>query len=108
MKSKRKRKIIWFNPPYSMNVKTNTGKIFLQLIKKHFPRHNNLHKIFNKNSVKVSYSCMGSVSSIIASHNHKVLRPQNSEQYGCNCRSQPNCPLQSKCLTPKVIYQASV
>ena len=108
MKSKRKRKIIWFNPPYSMNVKTNIGKIFLQLIKKHFPRHNNLHKIFNKNSVKVSFSCMGSVSSIIASHNHKVLRPQNSEQCGCNCRSQPNFLLQNKCLTPKVIYQANV
>ena len=70
MKSKCKRKIIWFNPPYSMSVKTNIGKIFLHLIKKHFPRQNNLHKIFNNNSVKVSYSCMGSVSSIISSHNH--------------------------------------
>ena len=51
---------------------------------------------------------MGSVSSIISSHSHKVLRPQNSEQYGCNCRSKPNCPPQNKCLTPKVIYQANV
>ena len=29
---KRRRKIIWFNPPYSMNVKTNIGKVFLNLI----------------------------------------------------------------------------
>ena len=108
MKKKRNRNIIWFNPPYSMNVKTNIGKSFLQLIRKHFPRHNNLHKIFNKNTVKVSYSCMGNVSSIISSHNHKVLRPPNTEQYGCKCRSKPNCPLQNKCLTPKVIYQANV
>ena len=34
---KRKRKIIWFNPPYSKNVKTNVGKVFLKLLKKYFP-----------------------------------------------------------------------
>lgn len=26
-----KRKIIWFSPSYSMNVKTNAGKIFLEI-----------------------------------------------------------------------------
>ena len=26
-KKKRKRKIIWFNPPFSLNVKTNVGKL---------------------------------------------------------------------------------
>ena len=31
-KSKRKRNIIWFIPPYSKYLKTNTGKIFLQLL----------------------------------------------------------------------------
>ena len=34
---RRKRKIIWFNPPYSKNVSTNVGNQFLQLINKHFP-----------------------------------------------------------------------
>ena len=34
-KRKRSRKIIWFNPPYSKNVKTNIGKTFLMLINKH-------------------------------------------------------------------------
>ena len=29
---KRKRNIIWYNPPYSMNVKTNVGKIFFKLL----------------------------------------------------------------------------
>ena len=42
----RKRKIIWYNPPYSTNIKTNIGKTFLNLIKKHFPKTNKLHKIF--------------------------------------------------------------
>ena len=33
-KKQRKRKIIWFNPPYLVNVKTNVSKIFLSLLKK--------------------------------------------------------------------------
>ena len=36
-KKKRKRNIIWFNPPYSKSVKTNIGRIFIKLISKHFP-----------------------------------------------------------------------
>lgn len=42
----RKRKIIWFNPPFSRNVQTNVAAVFLRLIKKHFPQHHVLHKIF--------------------------------------------------------------
>ena len=34
---RRKRKIIWFNPPYSKNVSTKVGNQFLKLINKHFP-----------------------------------------------------------------------
>ena len=64
-KKTRKRKIIWFNPPHCLSVKTNVGRIFLKLIKKHFPKDNRLNEIFNKNTVKVSYSCIGNISSII-------------------------------------------
>ena len=32
---RRKRKIIWFNPPYSKNVSTKVGNQFLKLINKH-------------------------------------------------------------------------
>ena len=52
-KKTRKRKIIWFNPPYCLSVKTNVGKVFLKFIKKHFPKGNSLNKIFNKNTVKI-------------------------------------------------------
>ena len=38
-KTNRNRKIIWFNPPYSVNVKTNIGRIFLRLVDKYFLRH---------------------------------------------------------------------
>ena len=52
-KNTRKRKIIWFNPPYSMNVKKNAGKTFLKLVKKHFPSSNSFDKIFKKNTIKI-------------------------------------------------------
>ena len=35
-KRRRKRNIIWFNPSYSANVKTNIGKIFFRILKKNF------------------------------------------------------------------------
>ena len=37
-KRRRKRKIIWFNPPFSRNVETNIGKQFFKLLEKHFPK----------------------------------------------------------------------
>ena len=61
----RSRNMFWFNPPFSENVKTNIGKIFLKLIKTHFPNHHRLHKIFNLNTTKLSYSCMSNMSSFI-------------------------------------------
>ena len=53
----RSRKIIWFNPPFNKSVTTNVAKRFLNLVDRHFPKTNTLHKIFNRNTVKVSYSC---------------------------------------------------
>ena len=34
------------------------AKIFLSLIDKHFPKNSKLCKIFNRNTIKVSYSCL--------------------------------------------------
>ena len=53
-KRKRRRKIIWFNPPFSLSVKTNIGKLFFKMLKKHFPKANQLSKIFNKNTIKLA------------------------------------------------------
>ena len=68
---KRKRNIIWYNPPYSMNVKTNAGKIFFILPRKHFPPSHPMYTIFNTNKVKISYSCFPNIGSITSSHNKK-------------------------------------
>ena len=69
----RNRKIIWFNPPYNESVKTNIGKQFLNLVKKHFPRHHKYNKIFNTNTIKLSYSCSTNMKNLIKQHNLRVL-----------------------------------
>ena len=50
-KRKRSRQVIWFNPPYSSNVKTNIGKVFFCILKKHFPNDCELLRLYNKKSV---------------------------------------------------------
>ena len=69
----RKRIIIWNNPPFSKNISNNIGEYFLLLIQKHFPNNHKYHKIFNKNNVKISYSCMANIKSIINMHNKGVI-----------------------------------
>ena len=63
-----KRKIIWFNPPCNQNMSTNIAKIFLKLVDKHFPRTQRLHKIYDRNTIKVSYSCVSNVQQLIKKH----------------------------------------
>ena len=46
---------IWFNLPFSRTVSTNVGKRFLNLLDHPFPKTNKLSKIFNINTIKVSY-----------------------------------------------------
>ena len=103
----RNRKIIWFNPPFSRSVKSNIGRIFLRLISKHFPQSHTMHKIFNRDTVKISYSCRRNINSIISSHNCKVLSPKQ-QSFGFNCRVKNKCPLNGECQTPSVIYRADV
>ena len=63
--TKRKRNIIWFNPPFSQSMETKIGNRLLALVDLHIPVNHKLHKILNRNSIKVSYSCMRNVKSII-------------------------------------------
>ena len=96
----QKRNIKWFNPPFSKFVSTNVAKAFLQLITKHFPRSHKLHKIFNRNTVKVSYSCMNNMSKIIKGHSDQ--RPK------CNYRKKAECPMEGNCLVNDVVYKCDI
>ena len=76
-------------------------------MRKNFPKNNPLSKIFNKNTVKISYSCTRNIKSIILGHNKQILHPK-PQQYGGNCRDKNNCPLDNKCLKPQIVYQADI
>ena len=94
------RKIIWFNPTFSTNVKMNIGKILFELLPKHFHKMNKLYKIFNRNTVKISYNCMRNMGFIISAHNQCLLT-LNDSSFRCNCRNKSNCPLEDiKCYLP--------
>ena len=76
----RRRKVIWFNPPYNNRVSTNIGKAFFHLLRKHFPPPNRLHKICNKNVIKLSYSCTPNMANILAAHHRGFLSPKMANQ----------------------------
>ena len=108
---KRSRKVTWFNPPFSKNVITKVGQKFLKLIDKHFPVGSKLRKVFNRSTVKVSYSCMPSMGGIIKQHNARVCgveEESGSQPKCCNCRNPERCPLNGHCLTSKIVYKATV
>ena len=69
----RKRKIIWFNPTFCKLANIDVGKYFLRLIDKHFKQDNIFHKIFNRKTLKISYSCTKNISQIINSHNNELI-----------------------------------
>ena len=111
-KRNRSRNILWFNPPWSESVSTNIGKKFFSLIKKHFPRGHRYRSFINRNSVKLSYSCMENMRSIITKHNVSLLNKSNtpppSTSQSCNCRTSTECPLEGKCLTKSIVYEATL
>ena len=106
----RKIKIIWFNPPYNIKLETNIGKSFLSMIDKYFPRSHKLYKIFNRNTIKVNYSCTKNIKTFINSHNHEILQlnESNDDKRTCNCRQKNECPMNGKCLTTNLIYEATI
>ena len=109
---KRARGIIWFNPPWSSNIRTNIGGKFISLVKKHFPRSSPLYRIFNTKKIKVSYKTTSNMASVINTHNRRVLSSNKQVEgvrKGCNCRTGvANCPFNGSCLDKGMIYKAEV
>ena len=60
----RKRNVIYFNPPWSSNVTTNIGGLFLSLVRKHFGMGSPLYHLFNPKKLKVSYSTTSNMKKI--------------------------------------------
>ena len=106
---KRRRKLIYFQPPFSNRLKTPIGKLFFRLIRKHFRKNHQLYKILNHRCLKLSYCCMHNIKTEITSHNKKILS-NNQDKPNialCNCRSG-DCPMNGECLKENLIYQAEI
>ena len=73
-------KIIWFNPPYS--------------------------KLFNRNTMKISYSCMQNVKAIVNGHNKSIIKEKHQNDRTCNCMNRESCPLNKSCLSTNIVYEA--
>ena len=105
-----RRNVIWYNPPFSKNVATNVGRMLLKILYEEFPESHVLHKIFNLNTVKISYSCMLNLKQIIDGRNKSILQKTTAPPIfkACNCRRAPDCLMAGNCLTSSLIYQATV
>ena len=89
---------------------TNVGRTFLKILDEEFPESHVFHKIFNRNAVKISYSCMPNLKQIIDGRNKSILQKTTAPPIlkACNCRRPADCPMAGNCLRSSVIYQATV
>ena len=81
--------------------------MFRQL-NKHFPKHIPFHKFFNRNTVKLSYSCTPSMSSIILFNNRELLHEKPTPAIShtlCNRWKNTNCPLKGKCCSKSQVIK---
>ena len=111
-RKRKNRTVSWFNPPFNLDVKSNLGHQFFDLIGVHFGKSGPL-KFLNKHTVKLSYSTMGNVKSIYSSHNKKVLSNEAKTSGTCKCNSQyagePRiCTIPTLCNETNVVYKAKV
>ena len=73
------------------------------------PPKNELHTICNRNTLKISYSCINNIETIIKTHNSRIINKENNKTLDtCNCRKKEECPLPGKCTIQNVIYEAKV
>ena len=79
---RKRRRIIWYNPPFSKNVATNIGREFFKLLQLHFPKQHPFHCIFNRNTVKLSYSCTTNIDNIVKAQNTKILSKDDTADAG--------------------------
>ena len=79
--------------PFNINVLTDVAITFLIFIDEHFRKDKKSSKIFNRNTIKVSYNCLPNVKQTIFNNKHSLLqlhRIKESTQDSklCNCRQK--------------------
>ena len=97
-----------FNPPFTKSVDTDVGKKFLNLVKECFPKENVMSKIFNKNTIKITYSTLPSMGTRISGANKSKLKDEKEEVLKkCVCR-KGICPVSGECTKKDTIYEAVI
>ena len=76
----RKKRVIYFVPPFDRRVKTKIGKLFLQILDKTIPKGHILYPALNRHTVKIGYSNMPNLTRKISQHNSKVAREARMEE----------------------------
>ena len=68
-----------------------------------------INKIFNKNTIKISYNCMDNMETVIKKQNQKVLNTSStSTPSRCNCQNKDICQMGNNCLSSRVVFKANV
>ena len=102
-KRKRTRNITWYNPPFNSNVRTNLGRKFLHVVDKVFPKNHPLHKIFNRHTLKLSYSCMPNMKSVISSAQQvRSFKFQLTNATTCHLQLQKETRLSTRRKIPPI------
>ena len=97
-------------------VSRNVAKTFLALIDERFPKDKRLRKIFNRNTIKVSNSCLPNVKQTISNNKPPLTTTYCTEwrnqlkiaNYVTVGKKKTSCPLHGKCVTNYVEYKATV
>ena len=77
----------------------------------HFPPGHKFSALFNRNTIKVSYSCMPNIKAEIHKHNINTLEKaqrKHPDTQLCNCTNKKQCPLNRQCLTESIVYQPNI
>ena len=75
---------------------------------KHFPNNRKYHKIFNKNNVKNSYSCIANIKSIVNMHNKDVIEEKETRAVNCKCINKPDYHLSNQFQITSIIYETKI
>ena len=73
-----------------------SAKKFFSHLGKHFRKIQQLHKLFNHNNVKVSYSSLPNFESFINRQNKNIINKQEKPS-PCNCRDKTSCSFKVSC-----------
>ena len=85
---------------------SDVGRIFLAMIDRHFPKGTPLGKIFNRNTIRLSYRTGRNLKRHIDGHNRALLQKKPEDRKACNCRGI--CDFQGRCRESGVIYSGNV